>query len=184
MRWLVRWLAMWLLPLLAACAGSRPGCMPLGQDARYCLQPLPAGAVLSTQQLVQVRVAAKGVNERLLVVSEATGAELYLAVLTPMGQTLGHLTWDGQRLEWQGLPQWAPLAEGLPALVQVHLWPAVSVRAGLEGAQLVETGTGRELRDGDGQLLLDLRRAVPPRDAVEIDYPAAGLWLRVEPLGE
>lgn len=177
-------LAFLLLSWLAACANPQPDCAPLGSGASYCLQALPTGTSISAQQMVEVRLVQPALRERLLVALDATNADLHLAVLTPMGQTLGHLAWDGKRLDWQGLPQWATLAHGLPALVQVHLWPTASVRAGLRGASLTETDAGRELRGDEGGLLLGLRNAPPPPGSVEIDYPGAGLWLRVEPLGE
>lgn len=157
--------------LLGACASLPPsGCTALSASTRYCLQPLPAGHTLAVNQLVDMQFPGRPAGERLVFAIDATDARMQIVGLSPLGQTVFRLGVDHGDTQWDGPPAAEALARRLPALVQLMLWPADSVRQGLDrDAALRVTPDGRRLHDRDGTLLLDTRQSDPDPRLGQVD---------------
>jgi len=146
-----------LTALLAACQPAPPGCARLPGEGSYCLQNA-AGPTFSTLQ--QSILTAGKHRLTLLTRIENDGRGLRFAGMTPLGQTLLAVSWENGVLQAE-LP--SALASRLdpallPALLQIALWPASEVRAGLSPElELIEEAQRRRLRRKDsGDDILDI----------------------------
>ena len=138
------------LMLLAACQPApEAGCARLPGGGQYCLQSA-AGPRFETLQ--ESRLSAGDQHHTLLTRLGNDDTGLHFAALTPLGQTVFSVSWENGALR-------ATLPDALtgridpalfPALVQIALWPAESVRRGLsDGLELDERQDGRRIRRGE-----------------------------------
>lgn len=116
--------------LLAACQAERPGCAGLPGGGAYCLQSAAAPAFSTLQQSV---LTVRGERVTMLARIESDPRGLRFAGMTPLGQTLMSVSWENGALRADLPPALAARFDPalLPALVQIAMWPAASVRAGL-----------------------------------------------------
>lgn len=137
-------MAVGLAATLAACSAS-PGNCPRLPEGHYCLQPTTDVPALTLTQ--SVTVARNGAEDRWLASIEADASSLRYAVLTPFGQTLLSGSYDNRNARLTGPAADRGLDPALPiAFVQLALWPATTVRAGLsEGMTMEETPELRRL---------------------------------------
>ena len=111
---------------------------------------------------------------------------LTLVGLTPLGQTVLTLTWDGKHIAADGPPGAWPLINPavLVAVLQFALWPRDAVRAGLPDDVVWEDGAegGQLIRRGES--LLTIRRTGPaaPYDTLSIALHSAKLILNIHTL--
>lgn len=149
--------------LLAACAGQPPAlpdhCLWLAPKASWCLADasgLPARTVVQ-----QVEAQYGEHSERFIGQLEFHGdGRLTLAALSPLGQRLFLLQYDGRRLDYQ---PFAPLAGRFePAYVLADLelafWPVERLRPSLRAAGFeLDEDQGVRRLSRDGALLASVR---------------------------
>ncbi len=177
-----------LLAMLAltACAGPpEPGCARLPDGARYCLQKTTAMMPLQATQ--RVDVARDGNVHNLVAEVEVDAAGMRMVVVTPFGQKLLQLEYDNQMARVDGVNAVKERLDPVlaAALVQLVLWPAEAVRAGLGGsATLEETPRERRVLGASGALLLSVQTegALPVYRKLRVTAPAAHLVLDIETL--
>jgi hypothetical protein len=179
------------LPLLAALGATLLGgctggtrCPALPDGLRYCLQESAAVTPFDTFQ--SIHVEGPGIDLRLIAALEVDRDGMRMVGLTPMGQRVLETVFDNHTLRTSIVGDEGGVDAGaLLALVQLALWPAQAVRAGLPAAwQLDETdGLRRVLRD-DGRTELDIARTGTASrwTAIDLSLPAAGLRVRVRDL--
>ncbi len=171
------------LALLAGCA-SDPRCPDIPGGPRYCLQA--SSAVAPYVALQDIRIRRGDLDERLIAQLEVDAAGMHLAGLTPMGQRVLEAHFDNRVATAGSLAGDRFDARALLSLVQIAVWPADSVRAGLgEDWQLDDAPARRRLlRDGTSILEVD-RVGEPPRyQLLNIHLPDAGLSLTVRAIDE
>jgi len=168
------------LPIaLAACAGTGDRCAALPQG-QYCLQPSADVAPFEATQIVRLRIGER--RETLVAALEVDADGLRMAGLTPLGQKLLQLDYDNRAASVQS-PAGARIdAVQLAALLQLALWPAASVRAGLSPALALEDDGGARRIVGGGAPVVSIRREgdAPPYRSVQLSVPGADLEMTVE----
>jgi hypothetical protein len=173
-----------LAPLLAtaACAGLDPRCTGLPGGGRYCLQPTTAIAPFETQQ--KVEAAFDGRRETMIVEIEADANGIRLAGLTPFGHKLVQMSYDNREATATVRPDPRLDPALIMALLQLALWPADAVRAGLGARLTLEEGDGqrRILMDGESIMTVSYAGSVAPYRRLHLALPSAGLELDVETL--
>lgn len=159
-------------------------CPVLIGGGRYCLQPTTAVAPFEVQQKVEIRF--RGGRETLIAELEADAAGLRFVAMSPLGQTLLRASYDNQTATAGKLSdaRLSPLL--LIAQLQLALWPADSVRAGLEAPLRLEESAGRRrILNGDETVLtIDYDGDRPPFRRMRMAIPAANIELDVETLPE
>lgn len=176
--------ALLLATLLVGCGGEN--CPTLPGGVAYCLQPSASGPEFSALQ--QVVLEVNGQREILLARIENSKQRLAFVGLTPLGQTVLSLTWDGQRTRASWLPGAQPRIEpaALVALLQLALWPADATRRGLSPeAEWVKNGNGLRL-SVDGRSLVEIDRTGEgaPFDTIAISLPTVRLRFDITTLPE
>lgn len=151
-----RRIALVLLALLAgtACTGGDASCASLPGGSRYCLQPTTALPPFDAQQSVAITV--DGRRETLLVELEVDADGMRFAALTPFGSTVMQAGYDNRQAKTAAWPERGPQPALLLALLQLALWPAESVRAGLGAALVLEEAAGRRRLMQDGIPLVEV----------------------------
>jgi hypothetical protein len=182
-----RWRCFLIALLLAVTASCGDGehnarCAALIGGGGYCIQPSTAVAPFEIQQKVEFRI--RGQSETMIVELETDAAGMRFVGLTPFGQTLLRVGYDNQTTTASTLPDARLPPALLIALMQIALWPADSVRAGLEAPlRLEETAGQRRLLNGDlTTLTINYSGDQPPYRRMQIAIPAAEIELDVETL--
>ena len=178
-------LALLALLALTACARPDPRCAVLPGGGRYCLQPTTAIAPFAAQQ--KVDAAIDGRRETMIVDIETDANGMRVAVLTPFGHKLVEMGYDNAVASASARPDPRLDPALAMAMLQLALWPAEAVRAGLdeggEGVALEEGERQRRILSG-GEVLMSVSwdgNAAPYR-RLTIALPAARLTLEVETL--
>ncbi|MDP2834460.1 MAG: DUF3261 domain-containing protein [Pseudomonadota bacterium] len=172
---------------LAGCAGN-PRCPDIPGGPRYCLQA--TSAVTPYVALQDIRIQRGDLDERLIAQLEVDAAGMHLAGLTPMGQRVLEAHFDNREATADSLAGDRFDARALLSLVQIAVWPAASVRAGLssglgEDWELLETPALRRLLRDGAAILEVAREGEPPRyRRLDIRLPGAGLSLTVQGIKE
>lgn len=151
------------LLLCIALAGCDERCPTLPGGTPYCLQAPSASPVFSVLQRVTFTTPER--SDTLLMQIESGPQKLVLAGLTPLGQTLFTLQWDGQRTEANWAPGIKPAIEAsaLIALIQLAQWPQNHERG-----NIVIRRVGKQA----------------PYERLHIELPDAKLQLDIETLPE
>ncbi len=145
--------------LLSACQSLQPGCARLPGGGAYCLQSGDGPVFSSLQQSV---LSWGTQRQTLLTRIESDGQGLRFAAMTPLGQTLFFVSWENAILHADMPPAMALRLDPatMPALVQIAMWPAATVRSGLSAElELIEENGRRRLRRKDadnGEDILDI----------------------------
>lgn len=165
-----------LLIALAGCAGN-PRCPDIPGGPGYCLQA--TSAVAPYVALQDIRIQRGDLDERLIAQLEVDAEGMHLAGLTPMGQRVLEAHFDNREATASSLAGDRIDARALLSLVQIAVWPAISVRAGLgEDWELLETPALRRLLRDGASFLEVAREGEPPRyQRLDIRLPGAGLSL-------
>ena len=135
--------------LLSACQAPQPGCARLPGGGGYCLQST-GGLIFTTDQRSELIAGGQRLTLLTRIESDANG--LRFAGMTPLGQTLFFVSWENGALRADLPPALANRIDPalLPALLQMALWPAAAVRAGLSpDLELIEENHRRRLRRKD-----------------------------------
>ncbi len=171
-----------ILALLAGCASPR--CPDLPGGPRYCLQDTTAVAPYSALQ--DIRIRRGDLDERLIGQLEVDAAGMRLAGLTPMGQRVLEAQFDNKEATASSLAGDRFDARALLSLVQLAVWPAASVRAGLgHDWELEDTPALRRLlRDGNSVMEVERQGEPPQYQYLDIRLPDAGLSLTVRAIKE
>jgi hypothetical protein len=177
--------ALCLSALLAAtaCGGRDPRCANLPGGGRYCLQTTAEIAPFDVQQ--QVDVTFNGRRETMIFELEVDAGGMRLAGLTPFGQKLIQASYDNREARADTLPDDRLDPSLLLALLQITLWPADSVRAGLASRSMVleeREGMRRVLQDGNVLLAVGYTGSLPPFGDMRIEFPAAHMKFDVKTL--
>lgn len=109
------------------------------------LPPATAGFQGRLQQNVEVKRGDK--TFECLAVVEVSKTEVTMVGMSPLGQRLLRLHWDGKNLESEvdpSLPKELPVV-GMLRDLMVAYWPLAAVQAGLKGWAVEETGMARRL---------------------------------------
>jgi hypothetical protein len=171
-----------LLLAIAACAGPDTRCASLPGGGRYCLQPTTAIAPFEAQQ--KVEAAFGGRRETMIAEIEADANGMRLVVLTPFGQKLVQIGFDNRDAQAMTRPDPRLDPALILALLQLALWPAEAVRAGLGERLALEEfdGQRRILMDGNAILAVRYVGTAAPYRRLHLVLPSAGLELDVETL--
>ncbi|MGH6627205.1 MAG: DUF3261 domain-containing protein [Burkholderiaceae bacterium] len=179
---LARALAPALLLTVAACAGHDSRCAALPGGGRYCLQPTAAVAAFEVEQKVEATFSGR--RETLIASIEADAQRLSFVGLTPFGHKLVHVVYNNQAASAITLADQRLDPALLLALLQLTLWPADAVRAGLTPPLTLEERPGlRRILSGDQALMsVSYTGAQPPYQQMRIALPPASLDLDVQSL--
>lgn len=171
-----------LIALLAGCGSER--CPTLPGGVSYCLQPPASGPSFSALQ--QVLIGEGEQQETLLARIENGPERLTLVGLTPLGQTVLTLTWDGKHIAATELPGLQPHINPamLVAVLQLALWPQDAVRAGLPDNVVWQDDAngGQLLRRGESLLTIHRTGQTAPYETLSIALPSAKLILNIRTL--
>jgi len=173
-----------LVALLTACAIN--SCPTLPGGVSYCLQSPASGPSFSAVQ--QVVIGEGEQQETLLAYIENNPRRLALVGLTPLGQTVLRVTWDGKHIVASGPPGMGPPINPavLVAVLQFGLWPADAVRAGLPDNVVWKEGATDGQLTRQGKSLLTLRRTgqAVPYDTLSVALQPAKLLIDIHTLTE
>jgi len=176
--------ALLLVALLTACAINR--CPTLPGGVSYCLQSPASGPSFSVVQQVVIGVGEQ--QETLLAYIENSPQRLALVGLTPLGQTVLRVTWDGKHIVASGPPGMGPPIDPavLVAVLQFGLWPPDAVRAGLPDNVVWKDGATDGQLTRQGKSLLTLRRTgqAVPYDSLSVTLQPAELLINIHTLTE
>lgn len=168
---------------LPGCA-SNPRCPKLPGGPRYCLQSTTA--IVPHVALQDIRIRGGDLDERLIVQLEVDASGMHLAGLTPVGQRVADASFDNRIASASSLAGGTFDAGALLSLVQLAVWPADSVSAGLdEGWRIEESPHLRKILH-DGETTMEVvREGTPPKyERLEIRLPSAGLSLIVDAIDD
>ena len=169
-----------LAALLSACA-STP-CVRWVGSARWCAAPLPAQPPFARSEDI-VNADARGEKLMVLASTEWSATQFTQVVLTPFGQRLYRLQYDGEQVSFDAGLLPVPVKPEQSLLdIQLMLWPLSLLQAQLpSGWSLQEDSvTGaRRLRAGD-ELLAEVNRL--STDEVELIQHRLGYTVRVQTL--
>lgn len=173
-----------LAALLALAGCASPRCPDIPGGPRYCLQA--TSAVPPFVALQDIRIQRGDLDERLIAQLEVDANNMNLAGLTPMGQKVLEARFDNEVATADSLAGNRFDARALLSLVQIAVWPAASVRAGLgDDWDLLETPALRRLLRGDSTILEVAREGEAPNyRQLDIRLPDAGLTLSVRAIEE
>lgn len=177
-RWL--WLAVFVLISLTGCS-STP-CVRWPGSARWCAAPLPAEPPFRRSEEI-VSADARGEQLQVLASTEWSPSLFTQVVLTPFGQRLYRLQYDGQKISFDAGLLPVPIQPEQTLLdAQLMLWPITLLRPQLPHDWTLtenrDTGA-RELRAGT-ELLAEVRRLAS--DEVELIQHRLGYRVRVQTL--
>lgn len=171
-----------ILIALAACSGADPRCANLPGGGRYCLQTTSVVEPFEVQQIVEV--IFDGRRETMLVELEVDGQGMRFVGMTPFGQKLVQGAYDNLEAKTDGLLSQSFEPTMLLSFLQLALWPADSVRAGLEGGCVLEESVGQRRVMGGGNMLLQVsytgRRL--PHGEMHIELPSAKMQIDIKTL--
>lgn len=178
------WLVLPLLLVLGACDESGGKCAALIGGGSYCLQPTAARAPFEVLQ--KVEAGFQGRRETLIAEIESDADGLRFVGLTPFGHKLLQVGYDNRVASASTLPDRRLGPALLVALLQIALWPADAVRAGLQAPlTLEEDARGRRiLNAGEPTLSIEHGGGEPPWPRMRLIVHAAGLELDIETLPE
>ena len=162
-----------LLVSLLGCATVPPA--PVSPQLR--LSPASLGTTLALQQQLTVTVAEQ--THRVEVLLEADPQAVRVAVLS-LGQTAARLEWDGVNLT-QSRARWWPeaiSAERILDDMQLMLWPAAAVSAGLPPGWSLASSPHLRVLSRDGQAVVHVRYEAP--NISELVHLRQGYRVRVE----
>lgn len=169
-----------LAALLSACT-STP-CVRWAGSARWCAAPLPADPPFARSEDI-VNADARGEKLMVLASTEWSATQFTQVVLTPFGQRLYRLQYDGKQVSFDAGLLPVPVKPEQSLLdIQLMLWPLSLLQAQLpSGWSLQEDpATGaRRLRAGD-ELLAEVNRL--STDEVELVQHRLGYTVRVQTL--
>jgi len=143
-----------LLGAVAACSSGDPRCARLPGGASYCLQASSAVAPFEVQQ--KIEFTFNGRCETMIVELEVDADGMRFAGLTPFGHKLVQASFDNRQVSAEVLPDKRLDPALLLALLQLALWPADSVRAGLGATVAVEESTGQRRVLDNGNLVMEV----------------------------
>ena len=179
-----RGLALVLLALLAgtACTGSDPRCASLPGGGRYCLQPTAAVQPFDAQQKVNFSFDER--REITIVELEVDADGMRFAALTPFGNTVMQAEYDNRQVNIGTWPDRRLQPAMLLALLQLALWPAESVRAGLQDSLTLEESGGTRRFTAAGETMLTIIRVgeTAPYHNMQFEIPAYRLSVDIESL--
>lgn len=178
-----RKLAIPLLLAISACGERDPHCADLFGGGTYCLQPSTAVAAFEAQQKVDLWI--DGRRDTLIVEFEVDGAGLRLVGLTPLGHKIVQLNYDNRAVTATTLPADSRLSPALlVAMLQLALWPAEAVRAGLEAPLTLEEGADRRriLNRGEPAVTIERTGSQPPYRRLQFAVQGAAIELSIETL--
>ena len=178
---MIRTLLLWsMLALLSACA-SAP-CVRWPGSARWCAAPLPQQPLFQRSEAI-VSADARGETVMALASTEWTPAQFTQVVLTPFGQRLYRLHYDGKQLAFDAGLLPVPIKPEQSLLdIQLMLWPISLLQTQLpSGWRLHEDAASgsRQLYDGE-VLLAEIRRLNEAE--VELIQHRLGYRVRVQTL--
>lgn len=171
-----------LLMAVAACTESDPRCASLPGGGRYCLQPTSSTQPFDAQQ--KVEAVFNGQRETMIVELEVDAAGMRFAGLTPFGQKLLQASYDNLAVKADVLPDKRLDPALFMAFLQIALWPAESVRAGLGDSAVLEEREGQRRVLDNGRLVMQVGYTggrLAPGD-MHIVFPAAQMELDVTTL--
>lgn len=170
------WFGMLLTVLLEiGCSDVLSPCSVLPGGIRYCLQTTAAIEPFDVQQ--KVDIAFNGRQETMIALLEADAEGVRLAGMTPFGQKLLQIAFDNRDVSAETPPGQGANAALLLAVVQLAMWPAERVRAGLVDSGSIdlidEPGLRRIVKDGSDVVLIKYTRGRPPLGDLLIQMPNA-----------
>ncbi len=169
------------LAFTAGCTTRDPLCANLGAGD-YCIQPTTSVAAFGVQQ--KVSATFRGRSETIMVALEVDAAALNMAAITPFGQKLIQVNYDNNKLTATTLPDARLTPALLVAFLQLALWPADAVRAGLSPQLTLQEGSGtrRIMHNDQVVMTVDYGDAKVPPSRLHITVPAADLALDIDNL--
>jgi hypothetical protein len=143
-----------LAAAVSACSPGNPRCARIPGGGTYCLQASAAVPPFEVQQ--KIEFTFNGRRETMIVELEVDADGMRFAGLTPFGQKLVQASFDNREVRAAVLPDKRLDPALLLALLQLALWPADSVRAGLGTAVVVEESTGQRRVLDNGNLVMEV----------------------------
>ena len=180
--WLARAFLLSMLLGLSACNSPEAPCAGLIGGGAFCLQATSAVAPFELQQKVDARF--RGRHETLIVHIENDRDGFQFVGLSPLGQKIFHVSFDNREAHALLLPDRRISPSLLIATLQIALWPADRVRAGLEAPLILEESAGqrRIVNSGETTLMIEYTGDATPYRHLRLTIPAVDLELAIETL--
>ncbi len=165
--------------LVAGCESDGSSCTTLPGGLRYCLRSTETIAPFDAQQ--KVDMTFDGRRETMIAQLEADADGIRFVGMTPFGQKLLQVSFDNFAVTAETLPGKGLDPVLLLALVQVATWPAEQVRAGLDGAEVIDDALNSEpaqrriVKDGKDIVVIRYTRGRSPGGDMRIALPDAGV---------
>ena len=169
-----RWLILLMILLLSSCALMRPS-----------TPPLLAPSILQQQmQLNQTLVSQLDDNSyQMLVMIKVTDENLLMLGLSPEGQRLFTLNYDGKALQQQNLPGIEDKldAERMLRMFQLAYWPLNALQFAYgSDYQIIEQANQRRLMHNDRKIItIDYSHKVRWQESVTITHHQQPLQLKI-----
>ena len=170
--------------LVCACSGDGSRCAWFPGGSRYCLQPATEVAPFSVQQ--KVDIAFNGGKETVIAQIEADAQGMRFVGVTPFGQKLVQLRFDNRQVKVEASSMKGMDPVLLLALVQLALWPADDVDAGLGGSWNIDDGENsrRLVKDGVELVSIQYTRGRSALSDMVVQLPGAGVELVISNLDD
>jgi uncharacterized protein DUF3261 len=167
---------------VTACNEQHLQCVALISGGSYCLQSSATVTPFEVQQKVDTHF--RGRSDTLIVELEVDAAGLRFVGLTPFGQKVLQLNYDNRAVSATTFTDSRINPALLVALLQLTLWPADAVRAGLEAPLTMEETIHRRniLNRDELTMSIDRSSGQPPYRRIQISVPTADLKLVIETL--
>jgi hypothetical protein len=159
-------------------------CLVFSGGGGYCLQATTAPGPFAVRQKIEAKL--RGQQATMIAAIENDADALRVVGLTPFGQKLLQISYDNREISAATLPDRRLDPTLLVALLQITLWPADAVRAGLTTPlTLEEDGAQRRLLNA-GQAILSIRFSTGPAAGrrMHLSVPALAMELEIETLPE
>lgn len=170
--------------LSTSCMKQDGRCVNLAENARYCLQPTTAIAPFNIQQKVEASINSH--HEIMVTEIEVNAEGMQFVGLTPFGHQLLHISYNNKQAKAILSPDSRIDPKLMIAMIQLAIWPADSVRKGLEQPFLLEESAGYRRYLAKDKVVLEVSYAneMVPANKFQVIFPAVGLTLDIEALPE
>ena len=180
-----------ILPLLLAtmllstsCTRQDSHCTTLMGNGRYCLQPTTVIAPFVVQQKVEATI--KSHHETMVTEIEVSAKGMQMIALTPFGHKLVHVNYNNEEAKAETSPDERLDPTLMIAMIQLALWPAESVRKGLNAPLYLEESAGKRRYLANDKLVLEVQYTdvMTPANKFQLSFPSVDLKLGIETLPE
>jgi len=178
--------ALGLLLVTAACGNIEDDtkCATLLGGGRYCLQPSTAVTPFVAHQKIEIR--SRNTIETMIAELEIDATGIRIVGLTPFGHTLLNVNYDNRNASAVRVTDARLRPALLVGLVQLALWSAADLRAGLGAPLWLEENPSqrRIMNRNEPSLTISYTGDHPPYDRIRMNIHGTGIELDISTIRE